>query len=243
MMGTRRRRHWKRLLGGGVMRNYVRTLSPKAEFIIVVFGAFGWFWYGSILWLFESGDGAPLADGELQSLISYELIVTATLCAFLRLRGWTAQGLGLQPNLKETLAGLGLTVAIYATHYALVLVADNLDPELLPASAERMALDPDLSLITIIAISVMTPCFEEIFVCGYVISRLNERGHMWTAINVSVAIRLSYHVYQGIFGVISIIPIGLLFAYWYVRKGRLWPMIVAHALLDFFALLLPTLGQ
>jgi membrane protease YdiL (CAAX protease family) len=55
-------------------------------------------------------------------------------------------------------------------------------------------------------------------------------------VNVSVALRLVCHLYQGTLGVLSVIPVGLIFAYWYVRTGRLWPLIVAHALLDFISL-------
>ena len=32
------------------------------------------------------------------------------------------------------------------------------------------------------------------------------------------------------------LAMGLAFAYWFARNGRLWPLIAAHAVLDFFAL-------
>jgi membrane protease YdiL (CAAX protease family) len=56
------------------------------------------------------------------------------------------------------------------------------------------------------------------------------------AVNISAAIRLSYHLYQGAAGVLSIVPIGLLFGYWFVRTRQLWPLIVAHAILDLVGL-------
>ena len=59
----------------------------------------------------------------------------------------------------------------------------------------------------------------------------------WATICVSVALRLLYHLYQGPMGVLGIIPIGLLFAFWFAKMGRLWPVIVAHGLMDLIGLL------
>lgn len=57
-----------------------------------------------------------------------------------------------------------------------------------------------------------------------------------TAVNISAAIRLSYHLYQGVAGVLSVVPMGLLFAIWFARTRQLWPLIVAHAIVDFIGL-------
>ena len=51
-----------------------------------------------------------------------------------------------------------------------------------------------------------------------------------------------YHFYQGALGVLSITPMGPLFAYWFARTGRLWPLVVAHALQDFTALVVDSRG-
>ena len=79
---------------------------------------------------------------------------------------------------------------------------------------------------------------EEVFVCGYVIAALRKTRSISFAINVSVGIRLIYHLYQGTVGVASIIPLGLIFAYWYARTGRLWPAVIAHAIIDFAGLVI-----
>jgi membrane protease YdiL (CAAX protease family) len=87
-----------------------------------------------------------------------------------------------------------------------------------------------------LAVSLLNPVFEEVFVCGYVISALKERRGTTTAINVSAGIRVFYHFYQGALGILGITPMALIFAYWFARTGRLWPLIVAHAVSDFVAL-------
>jgi membrane protease YdiL (CAAX protease family) len=53
---------------------------------------------------------------------------------------------------------------------------------------------------------------------------------------VSLAIRLTYHLYQGPLAVIPIAFFGVVMTLVYVRMGRLWPAIVAHGLLDFVGL-------
>jgi membrane protease YdiL (CAAX protease family) len=46
----------------------------------------------------------------------------------------------------------------------------------------------------------------------------------------------SYHFYQGILGAVVNLAIGAVFTGCYVRHGKLWPLIVAHAMLDFATL-------
>ena len=57
-----------------------------------------------------------------------------------------------------------------------------------------------------------------------------------TAVNVSTVVRLLYHVYQGPIGVITIVPMGLLFGFVYARTRQLWPLIFAHVLIDIIGL-------
>jgi membrane protease YdiL (CAAX protease family) len=106
----------------------------------------------------------------------------------------------------------------------------------LEAGQKFNLIDGTIEPAIIIAISIVNPIFEECFLCGYLVTALKDRTGSWTAINISVGIRLICHLYQGIIGVIFIVPFGLIFTYWYARRGRLWPLIVAHALFDFFPL-------
>jgi membrane protease YdiL (CAAX protease family) len=69
-----------------------------------------------------------------------------------------------------------------------------------------------------------------------VVAALKERADVSTAVTISTAIRLLYHLYQGPIAFVGIVPFGFVLAWWYARTGRLWPVIVAHALADFVAL-------
>jgi membrane protease YdiL (CAAX protease family) len=91
--------------------------------------------------------------------------------------------------------------------------------------------------LVVIAVSIVNPIFEEALLCGYMVTALKGRAHWGIAAGLSIGIRILCHVYQGIVGIIFIVPFGLIFTWWYWRYGRLWPLIVAHVLFDFIALL------
>jgi membrane protease YdiL (CAAX protease family) len=56
------------------------------------------------------------------------------------------------------------------------------------------------------------------------------------AINTSVVVRLLYHLYQGPIGIMTAVPMGLLYGYVYSRTRQLWPLVVAHMLMDLIPL-------
>lgn len=79
---------------------------------------------------------------------------------------------------------------------------------------------------------------EEIFVVGYLLIRLRQLGVPPAVALVGTALlRGSYHLYQGFGGGLGNSAMGLLFALWWMRTRRLWPLILAHTLLDVVAFL------
>jgi membrane protease YdiL (CAAX protease family) len=216
------------------MREFVRSLSPTTEFVIVIGVAFGPFIQASIMQA-AVRPVINIESGQVAPLLVYELVLLAALGTFLYLRGWTPARLGLHPHAYDVLAGLGLAVAVHVGYLAASTIAALVFPITEPVSASPSA---TVTLINVLTVSVINPVFEEVFVCGYVITVLQKTRGPWTAINVSTTIRLLYHLYQGALGVLSIVPTGLLFAYWFARTGRLWPPIVAHGVLNFIVLLL-----
>jgi CAAX protease family protein len=161
-------------------------------------------------------------------VVVYELVAAAILLTFLRVRDWTLQSLGVSPGLQETLVGVGLAAAAYLAYVVVFLISAVLSPHVAQVVANQTLVAPGLNVALVIVTSIVNPAFEELFVCGYVVTALRERRGFWTAVNVSITIRLLYHLYQGPIGVLSIIPVGFIFAYWYARTARLWPLIVAH---------------
>ncbi|MFI9276087.1 CPBP family intramembrane glutamic endopeptidase [Kitasatospora sp. NPDC052896] len=74
---------------------------------------------------------------------------------------------------------------------------------------------------------------EEVIVLGYLLRRLEQRGWGWPAALVaSSVLRGSYHLYQGVGGLVGNMVMGAVFCLLYRRWGRVMPLVVAHALID-----------
>jgi|GEM_PF-356347 membrane protease YdiL (CAAX protease family) len=233
---------------------WIRSLSAGAEIAIVVCVAFGWFIVGS-LWAFgdtlaPSYQFPSFTERDLGELVLQEIASLVVLGWFLWRRGWTLRLLGVVWTERPVKRSLALAIGHQALWtVALILCAmvpvaliyavlAQVVPESMAATAAPFVA-PGIGLGAILAVSVVNPIFEELFVCSYLVSRLAPRYGAWTAIHVSTAIRLTYHLYQGPIAALSIVPVGLVFAYWYVQRKQLWPVIAAHAYFDFTALYAP----
>jgi membrane protease YdiL (CAAX protease family) len=211
----------------------VHPFNPL-EFWLVIGLAFGLPIVTSILALFA---GAPTAEslGPLGHLLKSELIVTVILIAVLRRGGWRLRDFNLLPSWRTTLLGAVLAITVIS---ALWLLANLAQPFLGSAigNALRLPTTSEIegaSLLLMLGVSIIDPLYEEMLVCGYVIEALRGRYGKLFAINVSVALRVAYHAHQGPFALLQFAALGLLFAYCYTRWRNLWPMAVAHGLVDF----------
>lgn len=74
---------------------------------------------------------------------------------------------------------------------------------------------------------------EEVIMVGYLFDRLHALGWgRWQVILASAVVRGSYHLYQGIGPFFGNLAMGLVFGWFYERRGRTMPLVVTHALLD-----------
>jgi CAAX protease family protein len=234
----------------GGIKTKIRALSPRAELMIVVVLAFGAPVVASlrdVIRIMGSGvSGPPDTEAGTVELLAFEVLVLVLLVWFLRVRGWTTGDLGLDPSwgygarsfahgvALRAAQGILLALAIaLAYQIAVVAIWDVLRERVIFTDAARFP--PDLGVATLVGLLTINSIFEELFLCGYLISRLSEKRGLWFAVNVSTAIRLSYHLYQGSVSIPSIVPTGLIFGYWFARTRQLWPPIVAHAYLNFAA--------
>ncbi|MBD7923522.1 CPBP family intramembrane glutamic endopeptidase [Xanthomonas bonasiae] len=192
-----------------------------------------------IYWSFSAvlaPTGEPsFSEASLWGMVLYELLVLALLVPVLWFRGWTPQVLGLHWQGRDIRPAIGLLIACIVACYPLNWLGAGMAEEVNPSMDAMVA--GKLSLTAVVAVSLLNPIFEEVFVCAYVI-RVLQRSHSPAfAVNVSVAIRASYHLYQGPVGAISLVVVGLILGWWFARTGRLWPAIIAHGLMDLLALM------
>jgi membrane protease YdiL (CAAX protease family) len=214
------------------------------EFWLVIGLAFGLATVTSLLALGGAVVGQPTAAGSfardsLGGVLKSELIVACFLIAVLRRSGWRLHDFNFFPSWRTTLLGTIVATVVICAFWLLALFAQ---PFLGNASGSALRL-PALGQIEtagallVLAASIVDPLYEELLVCAYVIETLRGRFGALFAINASVAIRVAFHAYQGPTALLQFAALGLLFAYCYSRWRNVWPLVVAHGLLDFIGLL------
>ncbi|MFT4086872.1 MAG: CPBP family intramembrane metalloprotease [Gordonia sp. (in: high G+C Gram-positive bacteria)] len=154
-------------------------------------------------------------------------------------------GLG-RPVRRDVPPGLALAALIGLPGLALVAVARllGLNAQLVPAQGDG----PWWQWITLTLIAVGNAVAEEVVVVAYFMTRLKQLGVGTGATLASSAIlRGGYHLYQGFGAGVGNMVMGLVFGRWFQATGRVWPLIVAHSVIDVvaflgYALLAPHLG-
>lgn len=182
--------------------------------------------------------GRPLLDLVRQVLrISFALAPVA-LVWYLLVRssegGLRALGLDLSRPRRDLVRGAGVAAAVGAVGLLGYLVAYRSGVNLavvaqdLPETWWRWPV--------LIGAAIENAVVEEVVVLGFVIRRLTQLG--WgpaAAIGTSAVVRGSYHLYQGIGGMLGNMAMGVLFGWLFRRWNRVAPMVVAHALIDIVA--------
>jgi uncharacterized protein len=222
------------------LEDAVRRLSPRAECILVLAIAFGLPVLGSLASVEIIFSNHTTASGTLPHIseegvirtLGFEAVVVVLLAWILGVRGWTLDRVGFRPSWRGTVLGVGVALAVQLV-LLLTAALTSVSP-VGPLAAEHSVhlVDQGFHLGPIIAMSVLNPIYEELFVCGYLITVLTPARGIWFAANASIGLRLVYHLYQGPLSVVFILPLGILFAAWFARTRQLWPLVVAHGVFD-----------
>jgi uncharacterized protein len=95
-----------------------------------------------------------------------------------------------------------------------------------------------------VLIAITAGVTEEIVVRGYTQTRLEQlRASTAVILLVPTALWAVLHVYQGLGAALTIFGLGLMYAWYFQRTRRLWPLILAHVLFDMTQLVLILSGQ
>lgn len=79
----------------------------------------------------------------------------------------------------------------------------------------------------------VNPFHEELPVRAFLMTEVRALSGRWRwAILASVFVQVSYHLYQGLGAALGYVPLFLIFAVYYARTGRIWPVILAHLYFD-----------
>jgi membrane protease YdiL (CAAX protease family) len=145
-----------------------------------------------------------------------------------------AIGLGRRLDRIDLLGGAGLAALIGIPGIGLYLLAHQLGANL---TVQPSTLDDVWWRPIVLTISAAANSWaEEVLVVGYLITRLRQLGLRENAsLFISAVVRGSYHLYQGFGGFIGNMIMGLVFGRVWQRTNRLWPLVIAHTLLDVVA--------
>ncbi|MGV0871687.1 CPBP family intramembrane glutamic endopeptidase [Mycolicibacterium sp. XJ879] len=164
----------------------------------------------------------------------FQLLAWGALAVYLLWRsgfGPDRIGLGLPRWRADVLGGIGLAALIGVPGLALYQIARILG---LNASVEPAELyDTWWRIPVLLLVSFANGWAEEVIVVGFLLTRLRQlRVNPWVAVVASSVLRGLYHLYQGFGAGLGNVAMGVVFGYVYLRTGRLWPLIIAHALID-----------
>ena len=181
--------------------------------------------------------GRPLLDLLRQVLrIGFALAPIALVWYLLVRSGEGLRSIGIdrsQPG-RDLLRGAGLAAVVGGIGLVGYLVAYQSGVNL--AVVAQALPDQWWRWPVLIGAALQNSLVEEIIVVGFLMRRLTQLG--WgpmAAIGTSALVRGSYHLYQGIGGLLGNMAMGLLFGWLFVRWGRVLPLVVAHALIDIVA--------
>jgi membrane protease YdiL (CAAX protease family) len=140
-------------------------------------------------------------------------------------------GLGRIRWRSDGLPGLGLAALIGIPGLLLYVAARHLG---LNAVVEPSGLHNSWWRIPVLVLAAFANGFaEEVVVVGYLITRLRQLGFSERrAVLASSVLRGIYHLYQGIGAGVGNLIMGVVFGYAWCRTGRLWPLVIAHGIID-----------
>lgn len=213
-----------------IMAPQSKTKSASLEIFSIYLIVFGLFILGSVgAALRGVPESITYDDNSLWYLIALEVITGGTALIILRSRGWTTKNFHFQITTTQTFLGVIVSVIdclfYWSTEFALKTFSALPSPNLIIGN---------ISLTTAIATALVNPLYEEFFVVAYTIERMEKAHGRYFAIALSAFVRFSYHLYQGPTS-IWIFLMGLLHAFIYTKWRKIWPLVIAHAILNFMA--------
>jgi membrane protease YdiL (CAAX protease family) len=140
-------------------------------------------------------------------------------------------GFDLAQPRRDLLFGMGLSAVIGLPGLGIYFLGHALD---MNVSIQASTLNAYWWTVPVLVLSALqNAVVEEVIVVGFLMTRLKQLGWELPAVIVTSAVlRGSYHLYQGYGMAIGNMLMGVVFAYFYHRTGRVMPLVIAHSILD-----------
>jgi membrane protease YdiL (CAAX protease family) len=187
----------------------------------------------------STGDNASTSEQLLPAIVSgvFTLFLSwspVLLIAYLLTRSGEGRwgiGLGRFDGRADGLVGLGLWI----TSFVLVLVLARLFEPLGQNNVDFLPNELPLwfRIVEAFAIATTAGVTEEVVVRGYAQTRLEQlKAPTAVILLLPTALWGMLHLYEGAGPALTIFCLGMLYAWYYHKTRRLWPIIIAHALFD-----------
>lgn len=172
-------------------------------------------------------------------MILQEVIGLLLLAYVLWRRRMTFRDLGLTWSPGQPLIGAFVAVAAYLSYavgYTLIHLARQAVFHAVAQagpSARQVFGHPSLLSIPLL---ILNPLFEELIVRAYLMKEIRALTGSWLLAGAaSVIIQTTYHLYYGWVGALSLGFQFLVYSIYYARKQRATPIVLAHAIMDTWA--------
>ena len=216
----------------------LRAPAPVSQraVILVLLMSLGLFAVNSAFWLFEAGGQLSgfqiwVATDGIVFVLVYEVVVGVLLVGFLRHRGWRLEHVTLPFAPRDLVQGLGIWLLAMLSAWVVMASLTALSPTYAAEVMRTRMVGEPTSTLLIAAVVLINPLYEELVYLGFVPAAF-PKSAAWQILLLSTALRVLVHTYQGILSLLFILPWGLVFAAYYMRTRRLWPVVLAHAFQD-----------
>jgi uncharacterized protein len=218
------------------MKTRENRIPPLLELTIVLGITYGLMVFPALWHAMGSRTLSPLivSDGRMGFLVLFELFTGGLGLLVLWLNGWHRADLGLACSFRDCGMGVLMFLAVMFFHYLTFSTIRWLAPD--SPLLQGRGVSGHVSFPMLILVCVINPLFEEGILLGYVMKVLRPQG-FGVACGISLLLRLSTHLYQGPFAVVSILPVGLIFSAYFWRTNKIWAVVFAHMFLDLLPLL------
>lgn len=178
----------------------------------------------------------PLADEPWLDFASQLASISLSLVPILLALYFLRQdriSIGLVPRWSDLFHAAGLALAIGLPGIGLYFLALELG---LSSTIVPSSLGDYFWTVPVLLLSALRAgLLEEIIAVGFVMTKLrliSPNLSAWLLILISALFRASYHSYQGFSGFIGNFVMGLVFAYYFHKTGRVAPLVIAHTLMN-----------
>jgi membrane protease YdiL (CAAX protease family) len=174
-----------------------------------------------------------IVSGLFSAFLSWSPVLLIGYLLFRNNEGWRGIGLTRFDPRADGVVGLGLWITSFVLVLVLAIVFSPLGGPKTPVDFLPKELPIWFRVIDALVIAVTAGVTEEIVVRGYAQTRL-EQLKVPTAVVLLLPTALwgVLHLYEGPAAALTIFCLGMLYAWYFFRTRRLWPIIIAHALFD-----------